>query len=430
MLRRAILCLAVFLVPLASSPADLKSEIWLEIPEASVTMEGNTATELPSPDISHFIIHIRQRNQVTPFSKINTESANIVMTQIATPEGIVCNFDLSHYAGFKLRRGRNSIEMLFTDNFSRQHYASFLIQVPDKGAKAPATRKASGPPEKITGDKYAVVIGISKYKYAGAGLTNLKFADRDATAFRDFLMSPDGGSFPKDNILFLVNEDATVENVRTGLFGFLSKPRPQDLVVIYIAGHGAPDPNNPAFIYFLTHDTKPDSMSGTALRMTELQEAFRGIRSKRVVTFTDSCHSYGVSGARYGASQPGNNLVNQYLQQYAKGDERAVMTASDVSQLSYESEKWGGGHGVFTHFLLRGLAGAADANQDGSVTAGELFAYIHDHVAAETQNQQTPVALPGLADNLPLSGIGMRRSAQMRPTSPTPPSKPASVLGL
>lgn len=76
------------------------------------------------------------------------------------------------------------------------------------------------------------------------------------------------------------------------------------------------------------------------------------------------------------------------------------------------------------------LSGSADANQDGSVTAGELFAYIHDHVAAETQNQQTPVALPGLADNLPLSGIGMRRSAQMRPTSPTPPSKPASVLGL
>lgn len=423
-----LLVVAVLLMaPTRESAAapDAKSQIWMEIPEVNLTVDGNGAAEVLNPDISHFVIRIRrQTNQISYgsiLSKINTEAANIVMTSSSTPEGIVCNFDLSRHAGFKLHRGRNSVEMSFTDPFNRPHYASFLLQVPEKPGKgAPTTKKASAPPEKITGDKYAVVVGVSKYKYAGAGLTNLRFADRDATAFRDFLLSPEGGSFPRENILFLVNEDATAENLRSALFTFLTRPRPQDLVVIYFAGHGAPDPNDQRNLYLLTYDAKPDNMGGTAFLMSQLQDVFRLIlKAKRVVTFTDSCHSFGISGARYGVPQAGNNLVNQYMQQYAKGEERAVMTASDVSQLSFESDKWGGGHGVFTYYLLQGLGGAADSNKDGSVTAGELFTYIHDKVAQETGNQQTPVALPGLADNLPLSGIAIRGGTKKVQASPT-----------
>jgi hypothetical protein len=422
-----LLVVAVLLMaPMRESDAapEAKSQIWMEIPEASLRVDGNGSAELTNPEIGHFVIHInRQTNQISYGSilgKINTESANIVMTTTSTPEGIVCNFDLSHYAGFKLHRGRNSVEMSFTDPFNRPHYASFLLQVPEKPGKGAPLKKVAAPPEKITGEKYAVVVGVSRYKYAGAGLSNLRFADRDASAFRDFLLSPDGGSFPRENILFLVNEDATAENLRSALFTFLTRPRPQDLVVIYFAGHGAPDPNDQRNLYLLTYDTRPENMGGTAFLMSQLQDVFRLIlKAKRVVTFTDSCHSFGVSGARYGVPQQGNNLVNQYMQQYAKGEERAVMTASDVSQLSFESDKWGGGHGVFTHYLLQGLGGAADANQDGTVTAGELFTYIHDRVAQETGNQQTPVALPGLAENLPLAGIAIRGGTKKAAASTT-----------
>jgi len=430
----ALLAVLLMLPLRASPPADEKSQIWMEIPEASLNVDGNSGAELATAEISHFVIHInRQTNQISYgsiLSKINTEAANILMTTTSTPAGIVCNFDLSHHAGFKLHPGRNSVEMSFTDPFNRPHYASFLLQVTDKdkdkgkrGAPAVA-RKPAAPPEKLTGDKYAVVVGVSKYKYAGAGLTNLRFADRDATNFRDFLLSADGGSFPKENILFLVNEDATSENLRSALFTFLTRPRPQDLVVIYFAGHGAPDPNDPRNLYLLTYDAKPDNMGGTAFLMSQLQDVFRLIlKARRVVTFTDSCHSFGISGARYGQPQQGNNLINQYMQEYARGEERAVITASDVSQLSFEGDKWGGGHGVFTYYLLQGLAGAADANKDGTVTAGELFAYIHSKVADDTGNQQTPVALPGLADNLPLSGLAVRsgaKKAQLAPLSLSP----------
>ena len=153
-------------------------------------------------------------------------------------------------------------------------------------------------------------------------------------------------------------------------------------------------------------------MGGTAFPMYQLQDVFtRVIKAKRVVTFADTCHSYGFSGAS-AHGKKSNNLVNQYLSHFANDSDRAVITASDISQLSYESDKWGGGHGVFTFFLLKGLHGEADFNKDGTVTAGELFAYIHDSVDKATEGNQSPMALPGLAEHLPLSGVGLRKSAK------------------
>jgi len=162
-------------------------------------------------------------------------------------------------------------------------------------------------------------------------------------------------------------------------------------------------------------------MGGTAFPMYQLQDVFtRVIKAKRVVTFADTCHSYGFSGAS-AHGKKSNNLVNQYLSHFANDSDRAVITASDISQLSYESDKWGGGHGVFTFFLLKGLHGEADYNKDGTVTAGELFAYIHDSVDKATDGNQSPMALPGLAEHLPLSGVGLRKSqhaaALFRPPS-------------
>ena len=165
-----------------------------------------------------------------------------------------------------------------------------------------------------------------------------------------------------------------------------------------------------AIFILLTYDTKLDDMGGTAFPMWQLQDVFtRVLKAKRVVTFADTCHSYGFSGERRGKKS--NNLVNQYVAKAANDSDRAVITASDISQLSYESDKWGGGHGVFTFFLLKGLHGEADFNKDGTVTAGELFSYIHDNVDKATEGNQSPMAVPGLAERIPLSGVAVRKSA-------------------
>jgi uncharacterized caspase-like protein len=203
----------------------------------------------------------------------------------------------------------------------------------------------------------------------------------------------------------LLNEKATTQNVRHALFTFLTAAEPQDTVVIYIAGHGAPDPHDPRNLYLLTADSKPDDMGGTAFPMWQMQDVFeRVLKAKRVITIADTCHSFGFSGARSGDNgQGGNNLINQYLQHYAAKGARAVITASDISEPSFEDTQWGDGHGVFTYYLLKGLKGEADSNHDGIVTAGELFAYLRRVVPEATGGKQNPRAMEGLANALPLS---------------------------
>ena len=68
-----------------------------------------------------------------------------------------------------------------------------------------------------------------------------------------------------------------------------------------------------------------------------------------------------------------------------------VITASDEKQYSQESQKWGGGHGVFTYFLLKGLNGEADYNNSNSVTLGELTSYVSQEVRRATKNAQSPL---------------------------------------
>ncbi len=75
---------------------------------------------------------------------------------------------------------------------------------------------------------------------------------------------------------------------------------------------------------------------------------------------------------------------------YANDADRAVITGSDVSQLSYESDQFGGGHGVFTFYLLKGLHGEADANKDGTVTAGELYSYVARQCGESHQREPKP----------------------------------------
>jgi uncharacterized caspase-like protein len=250
-----------------------------------------------------------------------------------------------------------------------------------------------------------VVVGISQYKQAHQ-IPNLRYADKDASAFYDFLRSPRGGRFPEAHVKLLLNEAATYQALRGAVFSFLQNAIEEDLVVIYIAGHGAPDPKNQKNLYFLSHDTDVSQIASTAFPMWDLETAVqRQIKAQRVVIITDTCHAGGVGGGiGTRALDPKENPINRYflgLAQAKKGI--AVFTASEAGEQSMESEKWGGGHGVFTHYLLKGLLGEADTNQDGIVTLGEAMDYTSEHVRRDTHSQQHPDTAGMFDRSLPLA---------------------------
>ncbi|HEV3037072.1 MAG TPA: caspase family protein [Candidatus Angelobacter sp.] len=424
--RRLIALL--FFLSLVGVPEPPSPTFTLEIPELQLAISGDSSGMIRRTDFNTFqiVIHNSQISYGSVRSKINTESAGIIMETKTVGDTLVCYFDLTHHAGFRFKAGRNSVEIEAADSRRRVLYASFLLTVGNP-AVVPPSHPLRAAPEDIRGvEKYAVVIGVSRYK--DRAIPALQFADRDAQAVRDFLLSPSGGQFAPEKIMYLVNEDASLKNIRTALYTFLTAAHKDDLVFIYYAGHGSPDPNDRRNLYLLPYDTEIYNMGGTAFPMWEIQDVFsRIIKAQRIVTLTDACHSAGISGgsatAASGPRTPpnqgrnlqfepaqaasGNNLFNQYMARYAGEGRRAVLTASDISELSMESDLWGGGHGVFTYYVLEGLNGKADRNGDGVVTAGELFDYVRDQVALATKQRQNPTALPGLARDLPLSRLAL-----------------------
>lgn len=398
---------------------------WLVLPAIDLRVTGDGAAESPSrPDaIENMIIYIpgsgSHIDYGTIHSKVNTESADIAMKSSSGSNGLQLTFDLTTAGGFRLQPGRNSVELEYKDQFGRQKYFNFLLtfgsSLVTRGLTAEPTKQV---PEKRAGKIFAVVIGISQYDHSGSTIPNLQYADKDARSFLDFLKSPAGGNLPDDSVTLLLNDQATTQNIRHALFTFLTAAQPQDTVVIFIAGHGAPDPHDPRNLYLLTADSKADDMGATAFPMWQMQDVFeRILKAKKVITIADTCHSYGFSGARAETEGGGNNLINQYVQHYASKGERAVITASDISESSYEDARWGNGHGVFTYYLLKGLQGEADKNHDGVVTAGELFAYLKQSVPQATEGKQNPRAMVGLASALPIS-ILHGRPAEAHPKSP------------
>ncbi len=267
---------------------------------------------------------------------------------------------------------------------------AFAGRAPSPSPVAEPKRTEPEPLGKIA-DRWAVVIGISDYKYADPKrLPNLKYAHRDAEVFAAFLKSEAGGGFRDDHVLLLTNEQATARNIREALFEFLKHTVKEDFVLIYSSGHGMPDPDKSSNLYLVAYDSDPRKIAATGFPMWDLDTALRRtIAAERVVAFVDTCHSSGTTEGIKGVKV--GDEFNKYFENLANTKPgRVVFTSCEGYEVSREDAKWGGGHGVFTWALLEGLRGKADSDADGIVALGELLDYVDVTVRRETANEQHP----------------------------------------
>jgi hypothetical protein len=406
----------------AQSSFSSRAPFVVELPEVSATRYTAPVIRLPLKEVPTLKVRVLE-----PFAA-DIDYGKIVVTLNGSGINRGCDKKLDaqgkivhcgrredRLGGYDLLPGKNVIEIRATDRKGREFYASYLLILGDKTAvieNAGGAGGAGGRAEVFRGRKYAVIIGVSDYKYNDAGLKNLSFADDDAQAIAAFLQTPAGGSFGAGDIKLLVNGDASLLAVRAALAETAKRAKTEDLVFIFIAGHGAPDPIAPQNLYFLLSDTKVVDMAKTAFPMSELKQILdTQVYAQRVITLIDTCHSAGinqktkslVAGRDLVQEDDENNISNFYLtNQLFKQTGRAIITSSDVNEVSQESSKWGN-HGVFTWALLDGLKGKADLNGDDLITAGEIFQYTQGAVQKATNFAQNPRALPGSSANLTLA---------------------------
>lgn len=235
---------------------------------------------------------------------------------------------------------------------------------------------------------YALVVGIAHYENLPA-TAQLQYPNRDAQSIYTTLISEQGGEFPASHVHMLTDSQATLANVLHELNSWLpSVTAPDDRVLIYFAGHG--------FIsggkgYLAPYDIDLHNIAATAIPMETLGRLIgTEIKGKWKVLLTDACHS----GAITPETDP--KQLNQLLLDVHQS--LFSLTASRDREQSFESADWGGGHGIFTYYVVQGLQGAADVNGDGVVTADELAEYVHTNVRQATGSRQNPTSERGSFD--------------------------------
>lgn len=232
---------------------------------------------------------------------------------------------------------------------------------------------------------HAVIIGINKYQ--DQKIPDLEFARADAEGVYQILTDPELGRISPENATLLMDEEATQRNIRSAIGTKLPRRAGEDdMVYIYYAGHGSPlmDPKSRSRDgmekYLVPADAELDDLFATGISMDEIQKFFSRIESKQVMFFIDSCYSGAAGGRTFqNPLHKGRNLLTAEFLEDLAGEGRLVVTACDVNEVSLETPEMG--HGLFTHYLLEGLKGHADKDQDGSVTVHELYEYVYENVS-------------------------------------------------
>jgi len=237
---------------------------------------------------------------------------------------------------------------------------------------------------------YAVVIGINKYK----NFPSLKYAVNDAREFYNYLTEVN--QVPKDHVWLFLDEEATLDKLRTTLGTSLRRSAGKDdTVIIFLAGHGATeqDASSPdgdgLEKYILPHNADPKDLYGSAIPMSEIARIFQRINSERLVFIGDTCYSGGSGGRTILVAGKRSNVSGAFLERVTQGKGRVILTASDANEVSAEKDELK--HGVFTYYLLEGLRGKADFDKDGVVTVDEVYRYVSEKVPQATGQDQHPV---------------------------------------
>ena len=167
--------------------------------------------------------------------------------------------------------------------------------------------------------------------------------------------------------------------------------RDTTLVIVYFAGHGSPEQENPPdriSRYLVPYDAEYEYLFSTGIGMeTDIDSLLERQYSRRLLFVLDTC----FSGKAGGRGFIGPNLASrlaQYraplsLQELHLGFGRAIMTACADNEFAKENKE----HGVFTAHLIKALSG----NDTPTIGIGALYEEIYSGVVEETKDTQHPV---------------------------------------
>ena len=227
-----------------------------------------------------------------------------------------------------------------------------------------------------TGEKWAVIIGINKYK--DHNLLPLKYPEHDAKEFKRILVEHSG--VPEDNIKFLIDKEATKANIKHSIYEFLgSRTLPEDEVYIFFSGYGTfmkdknGDEEDKLDECLIPYDGKITVKDNNYITDDELGNWLSAVKSRNVVLIFDSEKSSGM-----------NDFID------TRGGITLISSAGYKQIIREESSLEGG---TLMHFFAEAIEGDTD-EKSNEITLVDIFLYVKEKVQnyAKTHNYElTPI---------------------------------------
>jgi hypothetical protein len=215
-----------------------------------------------------------------------------------------------------------------------------------------------GPSEARAVDRYAVLIGNDA---GAADEPRLRFAEIDAVKVHDALKEL--GGFPLENLVLLRGESAAA--ARGALIAVNDRVRDsiaagrQVLLAVYYSGHA---------------DADALHLGQGRFPLRELEQLVRGSAATVRLLIVDACRSGALTQAKGGTRAPPFPIE---IQPRLAGEGAVFLSSTAVNEEAQESDAVGGS--FFTHYLVSGLLGAADNNDDGQVSIEEAYRFSYEN---------------------------------------------------
>jgi WD40 repeat protein len=142
---------------------------------------------------------------------------------------------------------------------------------------------------------HVLTIGVDAYSQ-GSGFDPLPFPVASANRLSEFFRAQVGNGTPYQDIKVwnpLLDSAATTEAIQSALSEIAADTRSDDVVLIYLAGHGQVDFGDEMF-YFASANSSSARLSSTGVSTAMLADALREMNARRVILLVDACQAGGT----------------------------------------------------------------------------------------------------------------------------------------
>lgn len=175
----------------------------------------------------------------------------------------------------------------------------------------------------------------------------------------------------------LLNENATTDKIVAAMDKVFSKAGSNDIVVMFYSGHGY---SGGLYVY-----------DGN-LSYTQIRRSMAKSRCRNKMILADACFSGKLrtkSKSGSASSVESSDDANVMLFLSSRGNETSF-------------ERVGMKNGFFTNYLQKGLRGGADSDRNRTITAKEIYDYVHSNVVELSNGKQHPVMWGKFDDDMPV----------------------------